>query len=337
MTGGSQSMESGDDSPPPQDPLIVRYLDWLRGSRKLSDHTLEAYGHDLRTLQDHATRHARGVPLVSLETHHIRTFAARLHAGGLQPRSIARTLSAWRGFFLWAARHGHGVVANPVDGVRAPRAGKPLPKALSVEHAVALVAHPAGNDAADVRDRAVYELFYSSGLRLSELVQLDLRYVKEGEYTSAGWLELDAAQVTVLGKGSRRRTVPVGSKAIEALGAWLAVRDTLVRPGTPPEDAHALFLGPKGRRLAARTIQLRIKQQAIRAGVPADVHPHMLRHSFATHLLQSSGDLRAVQELLGHASVATTQIYTSLDFQHLASVYDKAHPRARKSDKAGED
>lgn len=312
----------------PADPLVARYLDWLRGSRKLADHTLASYGRDLRVLQAHAARYAPGVALLALQTHHIRNFAARLHGSGLAGTSIARTLSAWRGFYQWAARHGHGVAVNPVDGVRAPRSGHALPKALSVEHAVALVAHTAGTDAQALRDHAVYELFYSSGLRLSELVQLDLRYAAADGYQSSGWLDLAGAEVTVTGKGARRRTVPVGSKAIEALRAWIAVRDTLLRPGAAPDDAHALFLGPRGRRLSMRTVQLRLKQQALGAGVPADVHPHMLRHSFATHVLQSSGDLRAVQEMLGHASVSTTQIYTALDFQHLARVYDKAHPRA---------
>ncbi|WP_376790621.1 tyrosine recombinase XerC [Cupriavidus sp. Agwp_2] len=321
----------------PADPLVVRYLDWLRGSRKLADHTLACYGRDLRVLQAHAARYAPGVALLALQTQHIRNFAARLHGSGLVGTSIARTLSAWRGFYQWAARHGHGVTVNPVEGVRAPRSGHALPKALSVEHAVALVAHTAGTDAQALRDHAVYELFYSSGLRLSELVQLDLRYAAVDGYQSSGWLDLAGAEVTVTGKGARRRTVPVGSKAIEALRAWIAVRDTLLRPGATPEDAHALFLGPRGRRLSMRTVQLRLKQQALGAGVPADVHPHMLRHSFATHVLQSSGDLRAVQEMLGHASISTTQIYTSLDFQHLARVYDKAHPRAgRRSAPASE-
>ncbi|MBB3016037.1 tyrosine recombinase XerC [Cupriavidus alkaliphilus] len=316
---------------PPPDPLVTRYLDWLRGSRKLAEHTLSGYARELRVLQAHAAQHAPGIALLALQTHHIRHFAARLHAAGLVGTSIGRALSAWRGFYLWAARHGHGVTVNPVDGVRAPRSGHALPKALSVEHAVALVAHPAGTDAEALRDQAVYELFYSSGLRLSELVQLDLRYADADGYRSSGWLDLAGAEVTVTGKGSRRRSVPVGSKAVAALQAWLAVRDALLRPGAAAEDANALFLGPRGRRLSMRTVQLRLKQQALRAGVPADVHPHMLRHSFATHMLQSSGDLRAVQEMLGHASISTTQVYTALDFQHLAKVYDKAHPRAGRA------
>lgn len=334
--GDPASSEKAVDKPaekPAPDPLVLRYLDWLATNRKLADHTLTGYGRDLSTLQECAMRQAPSVPLLSLETRHIRSFAARLHGGGLSARTIARTLSGWRGFYLWAARHGHGVLANPVDGVRAPKRGQPLPKALSVEHAVALVAHRRGDNAEAIRDQAVFELFYSSGLRLSELTQLDLRYTEEDGYRSSGWLDLKGAEVTVIGKGSRRRTVPVGSKAIEALQAWLKVRDTLLKPAALPEDRHALFLGTRGRRLSGRTVELRIKQQALAAGVPTDVHPHMLRHSFATHVLQSSGDLRAVQEMLGHASVATTQVYTSLDFQHLAKVYDQAHPRAGRARK----
>ncbi|MGY8526366.1 tyrosine recombinase XerC [Paracidovorax citrulli] len=314
---------------PPLDALVLQYLDWLAGSRKLAEHTLQGYRRDLLALQTHAARLAPGTALTALRTDQVRSITARLRAGGLAASSIARALSAWRGFYLWAARHGHGVEANPVDGIRAPRRGRPLPKALSVEHAVALVDHVSGPDAEAVRDRAAYELCYSSGLRVSELVQLDLRYVEEAGYRSAGWIDLAGREVTVLGKGSRRRTVPVGAKAAEALREWLALREPLVRPAAGPEHAHALFLTARGLRLSDRTVRARLKQQAIRAGVPADVHPHMLRHSFASHVLQSSGDLRAVQEMLGHASVSTTQIYTSLDFQHLASVYDKAHPRAK--------
>lgn len=327
--------DAGPPARPEPHPLVVQYLDWLATNRKLAAHTLTSYAHDLSVLQESATRLAAGVPLLSLETRHIRSFAARMHGGGLSARTIARTLSAWRGFYLWAARHGHGVSANPVDGVRAPKRGQPLPKALSVEHAIALVAHRGADTTEAVRDRAVFELFYSSGLRLSELTQLDVHYTEDGEYRSSGWLDLKGGEVTVLGKGLRRRTVPVGSKAIEALKAWLDVRDTLRRPEALPEDAHALFLGTRGRRLSGSTVQARIKQQALAAGVPTNVHPHMLRHSFATHVLQSSGDLRAVQEMLGHASISTTQVYTSLDFQHLAKVYDQAHPRARRGQASG--
>ncbi|CAG9182048.1 tyrosine recombinase XerC [Cupriavidus respiraculi] len=335
--GAPPAGTDADAAPAATDPLILAYLQWLATSRKLAAHTLTGYARELGVLQSQAARHAPGHAVVALRTDHIRHIAARLRASGLAASSIARALSAWRGFYLWAARHGHGVTANPVEGVRAPKAGRPLPKALSVEHAVALVAQPPGEGPEALRDQAVYELCYSSGLRVSELVQLDARYVEDGAYRSNGWIDLASAEVTVIGKGSRRRTVPVGAKAVAALRGWLAVRGAWLRPTAEPSDAHALFLTARGRRLSDRTVRLRIKQQGIRAGVPADVHPHMLRHSFATHVLQSSGDLRAVQEMLGHASVSTTQIYTALDFQHLAKVYDKAHPRAGRVGSTADD
>ncbi len=318
------------DAPAPPHPQIAAYLDTLKFERQLSPHTLESYGHELAVLQRLGAQFAVGIDLTQLQTHHIRRMMAHLHGNGLSGRSIARALSAWRGWYKWMALRDAAVTANPVDGVRAPKSPKRLPKALSVEQAVALMEQLPGDDAETIRDRAVNELFYSCGLRLSELVSLDMRHVKAGEYESDSWLDLEAREVQVLGKGNKRRIVPVGSKAAEALAAWLAVREQLAKPDTEPEDTHALFLSPRGKRFAQRQIQLRMKRNAIAAGVPADVHPHVLRHSFATHMLQSSGDLRAVQELLGHASIASTQVYTSLDFQHLAKIYDQAHPRAKK-------
>ncbi|CAJ0691948.1 tyrosine recombinase XerC [Ralstonia holmesii] len=327
MPQSAPAEEHGAQAPHPQ---IAAYLDALKFERQLSPHTLESYTRELAVLQRLGAQHAANVDLTQLQSHHIRRMMAQLHGDGLSGRSIARALSAWRGWFKWMALRDAAVTANPVDGVRAPKSPKRLPKALSVEQAVALMEQLPGDDAETVRDRAVNELFYSCGLRLSELVSLDMRHVKAGEYESSSWLDLEAREVQVLGKGSKRRTVPVGTKAAEALTAWLAVREQLAKPDAVPEDAHALFLSPRGKRLAQRQIQLRMKRNAIAAGVPADVHPHVLRHSFATHMLQSSGDLRAVQELLGHASIASTQVYTSLDFQHLAKIYDQAHPRAKK-------
>ncbi|WP_197329342.1 tyrosine recombinase XerC [Ralstonia syzygii] len=318
------------DAPAPLHPQIAAYLDTLKFERQLSQHTLASYARELAVLQQLGAQFAAGIDLMQLQPHHIRRMMARLHGGGLSGRSIARALSAWRGWYRWLALRDAAVTANPVDGVRAPKSPKKLPKALSVEQAVALMEQLPWDDPETVRDRAVNELFYSCGLRLSELVGLDLRHVKAGDYESASWLDLDTREVMVLGKGSKRRTVPVGRKAAEALVAWLAARPQLARPDAAPEDAHALFLSARGKRLAQRQIQMRMKRNAIAAGVPADVHPHVLRHSFATHMLQSSGDLRAVQELLGHASIASTQVYTSLDFQHLAKIYDQAHPRAKK-------
>jgi integrase/recombinase XerC len=233
-------------------------------------------------------------------------------------------LSGWRGLYRWWGEQG-GVAVNPVAGVRAPKQAKPLPKALSVEHAVALAEYrPADDEGADARlaarDRAIVELLYGCGLRVGELVALDVRAGRD----VAGWIDTDDATAHVLGKGSKRRSVPVGRAALDALRAWGQARETLAKPH---EDA--LFVSVRGTRLGVGQLRARLKQLAVAAGVPSHVHPHMLRHSFASHLLQSSGDLRAVQELLGHANIATTQVYTRLDWQHLAKVYDAAHPRAR--------
>ena len=302
--------------------LIAAYLASLAHGRRLSEHTLRSYTHELQGL----TALANGRPLASLSATDIRSAVARAHSGGLSARSIAHRLSAWRAFYRWLAER-VDLPANPVATVRAPKQPKRLPKALSVDDATALMEAASPESGEGLRDHAILELFYSSGLRLAELVGLDARFAEGDGYRSAGWLALDTAEVTVLGKGKRQRTVPVGKKAIEALEAWLAVREQFVR-----HDPHPLFLSVRGARMSPNVVRDRIKRAARTAGIPANVHPHVLRHSFATHLLQSSGDLRAVQELLGHASVAATQIYTSLDFQHLAQVYDTAHPRAKKRD-----
>ncbi|MEA5097279.1 MAG: tyrosine recombinase XerC, partial [Burkholderiaceae bacterium] len=262
-------------------------------------------------------------------------FAAKLHSRGISSRSIARSLSAWRGFFLWLSEQ-QSMAANPVDGVRAPKRARALPKALSADDAVRLVSDSSPAElAASVNDpfllcnRAMFELLYSSGLRVSELSGLDIRYIQQANHVSRGWLDAEAAEVTVTGKGSKRRSVPVGRHALEAIAAWLKVRPQLQKAGAEA-DGFALFLSQRGTRISPRSVQLRLKAHAQALGIPADVHPHVLRHSFASHLLQSSGDLRAVQEMLGHSSIASTQVYTSLDFQRLAQVYDAAHPRAKK-------
>jgi integrase/recombinase XerC len=239
----------------------------------------------------------------------------RLHGQGLAARSVARTLSAWRAYYRWLARRGE-LAADPCVGLKAPKRPRTLPKALAIEQTAALLAPSDGaDDVLAVRDRAMFELFYSSGLRLSELASLDID----------GKLDLAGAEVTVTGKRGKTRTVPVGAQARKALDAWLSQRAQLAAPEEP-----ALFVGRRGSRLTPRAIELRLAQWAKNSGLGLNVHPHMLRHSFASHVLQSSGDLRAVQEMLGHASIATTQIYTHLDFQHLAKIYDAAHPRAHK-------
>ncbi len=302
-----------------------RYLAELATQRKLSPHTVAAYGRDLAELARLAG-HTDWPRLVHAD---IRRFAARLHAEGQTATSIARKLSGWRGFYGWLGRH-QALAANPADGVRAPRRAKRLPKALAVDAAVQLMesgtrAHP---EPAELCNRAMFELLYSSGLRVSELSGLDLHYVAPagGAAASLGWLDMPAREVVVTGKGGKMRRVPVGGPACAALDAWLAVR--------PPsgDGSQALFLSTRGTRISPRVVQQRLKLHAQKAGSPVHVHPHVLRHSFASHVLQSSGDLRAVQELLGHASITSTQIYTALDFQHLAAVYDKAHPRAKRKD-----
>ena len=313
-------------------PSIERYLVHLAEHRHLSAHTTTSYRRDLATLVALVAGEPGSLSLDTLGDAHIRRYAARLHARGLAPRSIARALSAWRGYFHWRARYEDGI-GNPVIDVRAPKRNKRLPKALSESLTMQLLDGAPPVDAVDeglaTRDAAIYELLYSSGLRLAELVGLDVAHAKDGRYESSGYLELVEAQVTVTGKGNKRRTVPVGAKAREAIARWLAIRAAWLQ-AHPQADPHPLFLSTRGERLSGRSIQTRLKAHARRADVPANVHPHVLRHSFASHLLQASGDLRAVQELLGHASIAATQVYTSLDFKRLAEVYDAAHPRARR-------
>lgn len=330
-----------DRLPAPARPAAVQaWLQHLEVERRVSPHTLSAYAEAIDRLVALATAHDR--PLERLESAHVRRFTAQLHAGGLGPRSLALQLSAWRGFFRWwALQPAAPLTQNPVEGVRAPKAPRPLPKALAVDEAVALATQPGlmpEGDAADApgaekapalaaRDHAIAELLYGCGLRLSELRGLDVDAGPQAE----GWIDLADATAHVLGKGAKRRSVPVGGPALAALRAWLELRPMLVDEAEP-DGARALFVSRLGHRLSANQLRDRLKAQGAAAGLATPVHPHMLRHSFASHLLQSSGDLRGVQELLGHASIATTQVYTRLDFQHLAKVYDAAHPRAKKKD-----
>jgi integrase/recombinase XerC len=288
--------------------LIHEYLGALRHQRRLSPATLSNYGRALDVLLGFVGKR----PLAEVEAAEIRRYVAILHSRGLAPRSLALALSAWRGYFRWLARH-RGLQSNPVLGIRAPRATRPLPKALSVESAQRLLDGTHEATPLAVQDAAMFELLYSSGLRVGELVALDVSD--------------DPAQgeVTVTGKGSKTRTVPVGEKARGALKAWLEIRSQVAAP-----EGRALFVGARGRRITPSRVWYRLGAWAKRRGLAEHVHPHMLRHSFASHMLQSSQDLRAVQELLGHASISTTQVYTHLDFQALAKVYDAAHPRARK-------
>jgi integrase/recombinase XerC len=288
--------------------LVSGFIAHLGNERRYSELTTENYARDLRRLFDLAA----DTPLADLRSHHIRRYIAQLHSRGLSGRTLARMLSAWRSFFNYLMRD-HGFRGNPCIGLHPPKAPKTLPHALSPDEAVKLVELPA-HTPADLRDKAMFELLYSSGLRLAELISLD-----------PAAIDFNDAAVTVTGKGSKMRIVPVGHHAVAALKGWLAVRSELAK-----SDESALFVGKNGKRISPRTVQLQLRQWGIRQGIASGVHPHLLRHSFATHVLQSSGDLRAVQEMLGHASISTTQVYTHLDFQYLAKIYDGAHPRARK-------
>lgn len=297
-----------------------RYIAFLSHERRLSPLTVKHYARDLLLLHSlvDGGDNLAARSLLKLTEAEIRRYTATLHSRGLAPRSLARVLSAWRGFFGYAIRSGLAE-ANPVDGVRPPKAPKRLPATLSPDEAVRMVSF-ADETAAGLRDRAIFELLYSSGLRVSEVTNLNI-----------GAIDFPTQEVRVTGKGDRTRIVPVGAAAIKALKRWMELRITV-----KGHESSALFLGNHGRRLSPRVVQSRMKIWAVKQGLTVDPHPHMLRHSFASHVLQSSGDLRAVQEMLGHASIASTQVYTHLDFQHLAKVYDSAHPRAkRKAGKSG--
>ena len=299
--------------------LVEKYLEHVRVEKRLAQRTVELYALDLQRLSDLAA--VAGVELLQVQNTHIRRWVAQMHGGGRSGRGIALILSGWRGFYNWLGREGR-VQSNPVQDVRAPKAPKPLPKALAVDDSVQFAdwRDESADPWIEARDAAMVELLYGCGLRVGELVGLDA-IASSG---ARGWIDLQAAEAHVLGKGSKRRSVPVGRKALAALEAWLALRDG-ARASTPQA---ALFTGRHGTRLTAQAVWQRLRQRSLKAGLATPVHPHMLRHSFASHLLQSSGDLRAVQELLGHANITTTQVYTRLDFQHLAKAYDAAHPRA---------
>jgi len=293
---------------------IERFLAHLALERRMSGHTVAAYRRDLRTMAVFCER--RNLKRWdALDNFQVRAFAAAEHAGGMAPRSIQRRLSALRSFYEFLLREG-ATARNPAQDVRAPKTKKRLPATLDVDQMARLLDFRV-DDTLSSRDKAIMELFYSSGLRLSELVGLDLAAI-----------DLKDRTVRVVGKGNKARIVPIGRHAIGALTKWLVQRAGLLpRAGAP---ASPLFVGRSGRQLSVRAVQLRVDTWARRQGLALHVHPHMFRHSFATHLLESSKDLRGVQELLGHADISSTQIYTHLDFQHLASVYDAAHPRARR-------
>jgi integrase/recombinase XerC len=295
---------------------VTRFLRSLRDERRLSPHTESAYARDLASLIEYCD--ARDIPSWGgLDAQHVRNYAAQCHRRGLAPRSVQRRLSAARSLFRYLMREGE-LSRDPAAGVQAPRARKRLPVTLDADTMARLLEFRA-DDRLGLRDKAIMELFYSSGLRLAELLGLDLQD-----------LDLRDRTVRVLGKGRKTRIVPVGKHAAAALTRWLGERTGFAALGET-----AVFVGINGRRLGPRIVQRRIAQWARLQGLPEHVHPHMFRHSFASHLLESSGDLRAVQELLGHANISTTQVYTHLDFQHLARIYDAAHPRARRKSAGG--
>ena len=308
--------------------LVERYLEHVRVEKRLAERTLALYSLDLEKLAQFAAQ--SGVALTTVGNHHVRRWVAQMHAGGRSGRGIALILSGWRGFYAWLGREGL-ISANPVQDVRAPKQPRPLPKALGVDEAVQLADHAdeADDPWLDARDAAMVELLYGGGLRVGELIGLDVAPSDAALRAGRGWIDLLGAEAQVQGKGDKRRTVPVGRGALQALQQWLAVRDQVP---AQPQAAQALFIGRRGTRLTAQSVWQRLKRRSLRAGLATPVHPHMLRHSFASHVLQSSGDLRAVQELLGHASIATTQVYTRLDFQHLAKAYDGSHPRAHRKE-----
>ena len=285
------------------------YLAVLRDQRRLSAHTVAATRRDLACFADFVGERP-------LDIHSVRQFVMDQNRRGKQPVTLQRYLSSLRGFFRYEMEQGR-LQSNPADGVQPPKRGRRLPKTLSVDQVFSLLAAPAGGDAEDpqiLRDHAILELLYSSGLRLAELVALNCADLDSGQQ-----------EVRVQGKGSKERIVPVGGKARQALGRWLQARGSLAKLGET-----ALFVGARGARISPRSVQARLQQWAQRVGLDVPLYPHRLRHSFASHLLESSGDLRAVQELLGHANIATTQIYTHLDFSYLSKVYDAAHPRSRR-------
>lgn len=300
--------------------LVERFLEHLGLERRLSPHTVKSYRRDLVCFRDFCDKHDID-RWKDLSIHDLRRFAAQSHAGGLHPRSVQRRLSGVRSFMNYLIREGEtlsdaALTHNPATDVSAPKAARNLPNTLDIEQMGRLL-EIRGDDPVTKRDRAMLELLYSSGLRLAELVGLE-----------PGDIDFPDHVVQVTGKGSKDRLIPIGRKAREALRDWLQVRAGLAHP-----DETALFVGVRGRRISPRTVESRVKHWARAAGIPQRVYPHLFRHSFATHLLESSHDLRGVQELLGHADISTTQIYTHLDFQHLAQIYDKAHPRARRREK----
>jgi len=309
---------TSESHPLPFDSECAAFAQYLITEKQFSPRTVSAYQHDLEKFVAWCDANDKR-NLAELKSRDIRQCLAQLHRQGLAGKSLHRWLSALRSFFNFCLRKSW-CQHNPAADVQAPKAGRTLPKVLDVDQSAQFVSVE-GDDFLQRRDAAILELFYSSGLRLAELASVDI-----------GDIDLQEGMVDVLGKGNKRRRVPVGSKAVEAIQRWLPIRNTIA-----PQDLQALFITQRNTRLSHRAIQARLQQLSTQQGIDSPVHPHMLRHSFASHMLESSSDLRLVQEMLGHANISTTQIYTHLNFQHLASVYDKAHPRAHKKDQDTEE
>ena len=291
---------------------LIAFNEFLRSEKQLSIHTQTNYQRDLEKFADYCKKFSL-TDLSAIRSQHIRQMVAQLHRQGLGGKSLSRWLSAMRSFFAFAIRNGWAK-NNPADAIQAPKSPKKLPKTLDVDQTAQFVSVQGESDL-DLRDRALLELMYSSGLRLAEVVGLDVNHI-----------DLQDQMVIVKGKGNKTRMLPIGSHAIAALNTWLPARKHFLKD----QAEQAVFISQRGTRITHRAVQLRMQQLSIKQGVDTPVHPHMLRHSFASHMLESSGDLRLVQEMLGHANISTTQIYTHLDFQHLAKVYDSAHPRAQR-------
>ena len=315
-------------------PSLDLYLQHVRVSKRLATRTVDIYAYELQALETLCV--AQDLSLTSVQNAHIRRWIAKAHSAGKGSRSLALQLSAWRGFYKWLILRGD-ILHNPCADIKPPKAAKPLPKALGVDAAMALVDFVPPQQLKEgffERDNLIIELLYGSGLRVSELIALDLDASPEAMTEGRGWIDAESSEVHVFGKGGKRRMVPLGEKAALALQRYLAERHKLCQENSPSDAQDtALLLGSKGQRLTRYTVWQILKVRSLQAGLDHPVHPHMLRHSFASHILQSSGDLRAVQELLGHSSIASTQVYTKLDFQHLARIYDNSHPRAKKGNK----
>lgn len=306
------------------------WLSFIYTNLRYSKNTFNNYKHDLSLLNGLVDE--INISLEDIKTENIRCFFAKRHSQGISPRGISRTLSVWRSFYNWWGPKVN-MINNPASGIHSPKATRPLPKSLSVDQMKNFLDNSKNNadrssDYIMIRDQAIFELLYSSGLRLSELISIDLKYENNTNYKSTSWIELNQSEVIVLGKGNKQRKLPVGTVALKSIKKWIDLRDKFVLSTSSISDRCALFLGIRGKRISPRVIQMQLLKLSKKSNLSMHISPHMIRHSFASHLLQSSQNLRAVQELLGHKTISTTQIYTKLDFQHLASVYDKTHPRA---------